>query len=211
MQHCPLLGHVNMPCQAMGSVADVWAAEQAALMPLPPAFDGFVEHSKRVSPTCLISFERNRYSVPASFANRPVSLRVYPERLVVAAEGQILCEHVRVIQRSHQIPPRTIYDWRHYLAVLQRKPGALRNGAPFAEFPPAFKQLQDLMLSKPGGDRDPLARLLCNRLPGNGWSISWRWSCITSCRRHAFSMMNRPCWLLWKWRWPRVSPQKPMC
>ena len=42
---------------------------------------------KRVSPTCLISFERNRYSVPASFANRPVSLRIYPDRLLVAAEG----------------------------------------------------------------------------------------------------------------------------
>ena len=51
------------------------------LMVLPPAFDGFVEHSKRVSPTCLITFERNRYSVPASFANRRVSLHVYPERL----------------------------------------------------------------------------------------------------------------------------------
>ena len=102
-------------------------------MPLPPAFDGFVEHSKRVSPTCLINFERNRYSVPASFANRPVSLRVYPDRLVVAAEGQILCEHERLIQRSHKQPPRTIYDWRHYLAVLQRKSGALRNGAPFVE------------------------------------------------------------------------------
>ena len=73
------------------SVAHVWAAEQAALMPLPPAFDGFVELSIRVSPTCLISFERNRYSVSASFAIRPVSLRVYLERLVVAAEGQILC------------------------------------------------------------------------------------------------------------------------
>ena len=33
-------------------------------------FDGFVEHTKRVSPTCLVNFERNRYSVPASFANR---------------------------------------------------------------------------------------------------------------------------------------------
>jgi hypothetical protein len=43
-------------------------------MPVPPAFDGFVEQGKRVSPTCLISFERNRYSIPASFANRPVSL-----------------------------------------------------------------------------------------------------------------------------------------
>jgi hypothetical protein len=43
-----------------GAIADVWAAEQAALMPLPPAFDGFVEMPKRVSPTCLITFERNR-------------------------------------------------------------------------------------------------------------------------------------------------------
>ncbi len=119
-----------------------------------PAFDGFVEHSKRVSPTCLISFERNRYSVPASFANRPVSLRVYPDRLVVAAEGNILCEHVRVIQRSHKLPPQTIYDWRHYLAVVQRKPGALRNGAPFLELPIPFRQLQEQMLRKPGGDRE---------------------------------------------------------
>ena len=41
-----------------GTVADAWAKEQAALMPVPPAFDGFIEWSKRVSPTCLISFER---------------------------------------------------------------------------------------------------------------------------------------------------------
>ena len=102
----------------------------------------------------LISFERNRYSVPASFANRPVSLRVYPDRLVVAAEGNILCEHVRVIQRSHKLPPQTIYDWRHYLAVIQRKPGALRNGAPFLEMPIPFRQLQEQMLRRPGGDRE---------------------------------------------------------
>ena len=137
-----------------GSLADVWAEEQPVLMPVPPAFDGFVEQSKRVSPTCLISFERNRYSVPASFANRPVSLRVYPDRLVVAAEGQIICEHERLIQRSHHLPPRTIYDWRHYLTVIQRKPGALRNGAPFAELPSGFRRLQDQMLRRPGGDRE---------------------------------------------------------
>ena len=77
-------------------------------MPGPPVFDGFVEQSKRVSPTCLIHFERNRYSVPASFANRPVSLRIYPERIVIAAEGKVLCEHPRLIQRSHHLPPRMI-------------------------------------------------------------------------------------------------------
>lgn len=65
-----------------------------------------------------------------------------------------MCEHDRLIQRSHHLPARTIYDWRHYLAVIQRKPGALRNGAPFVELPPAFRQLQDKMLRKPGGDRE---------------------------------------------------------
>ena len=153
-QHCLELWKSTAHGTRPGTIADIWAEERAALMPLPVAFDGFIELSKRVSPTCLISFERNRYSVPASFANRPISLRIYPDRLVVAAEGNILCEHPRVIQRSHQLPPRTIYDWRHYLAVLQRKPGALRNGAPFLELPPAFRQLQGQMIRKPGGDRE---------------------------------------------------------
>ncbi|MCZ4344368.1 IS21-like element ISRsp3 family transposase, partial [Sphingomonadaceae bacterium G21617-S1] len=137
-----------------GTVADVHAVEIISLMPMGRAFDGFVEHTKRVSPTCLIAFERNRYSVPASFANRPVSLRVYPDRLVIAAEGQILCEHNRIIDRSHQKPGQTIYDWRHYLAVVQRKPGALRNGAPFLEMPEAFRQLQGHLLKRLGGDRE---------------------------------------------------------
>lgn len=153
-QHCLELWKSTAHGTRPGTIADIWAEERAALMPLPVAFDGFIELSKRVSPTCLISFERNRYSVPASFANRPISLRIYPDRVVVAAEGNILCEHPRVIQRSHQLPPRTIYDWRHYLAVLQRKPGALRNGAPFLELPPAFRQLQGQMIRKPGGDRE---------------------------------------------------------
>ncbi|MDQ2891716.1 MAG: IS21 family transposase [Pseudomonadota bacterium] len=137
-----------------GSVADVHAAEMDSLMPVGRPFDGFVEHTKRVSPICLVHFERNRYSVPASFANRPVSVRIYPGRIVVAAEGQILCEHSRIIDRSHHTGGQTIYDWRHYLAVIQRKPGALRNGAPFTQLPEAFKQLQSQLLRRPGGDRE---------------------------------------------------------
>jgi transposase len=137
-----------------GTVADVHAGEVASLMPMGRPFDGFVEHSKRVSPTCLVTFERTRYSVPASFANQRVSLRIYPERIVVAAEGQVLCAHERIIERGHHLPGRTIYDWRHYLAVIQRKPGALRNGAPFIEMPDAFRQLQGQLLRHPGGDRE---------------------------------------------------------
>ena len=73
---------------------------------------------------------------------------------MIPAEGQIVCEHGRIIDRSHHTCGRTVYDWRHYLAVIQRKPGALRNGAPFAEMPVAFRQLQSQLLRRPGGDRE---------------------------------------------------------
>ncbi len=138
-----------------GSIADVWLEEAQHLMHFARPFDGFVEYAKRVSPTCLVHLERNRYSVPASFANRPVSVRVYPERIVVVAEGQIVCEHHRAFIRSHDRKiTTTTYDWRHYLAVVQRKPGALRNGAPFAELPPALRALQQNLLKTQGGDRE---------------------------------------------------------
>ena len=138
-----------------GTVADVWAEEQASLMPLPPPFDGFVEHTKRVSPTCLVHLERNRYSVPASFANRPVSLRVYPERIVVAAEGQILCEHARVIQRSHHL---TGADRLRLAALSGGHPAQARSPAQrralCRDCPMASGSLQDHLLKRPGGDRE---------------------------------------------------------
>jgi transposase len=136
------------------SLAECLEDEQSKMMPVPAAFDGFIEYSKRVSSTCLITLEHNRYSVPASFANRVISLRVYPERLVIVAEAQVVAEHVRVFNRDKSTPGQTIYDWRHYLSVAQRKPGALRNGAPFMELPDSFRQLRIRLLRRPGGDRE---------------------------------------------------------
>jgi hypothetical protein len=63
---------------------------------------GIVEQPKRVSPTCLITFERTRYSVPSSFANRPVSLHIYHDHLEVIAEGNIIAVHTRVFTAEYQ-------------------------------------------------------------------------------------------------------------
>ncbi len=145
---------IRHPEQPDLAIAEVHAHEQTALMAMPPPFDGFVEVTKRVSPTCLVVFERNRYSVPAAFANRIVSLRAYADRIVLVAEASVVAEHVRVFCRDHNSQGRTIYDWRHYLAVVQRKPGALRNGAPFTELPHSFRRLQSVLLQREGGDRE---------------------------------------------------------
>jgi hypothetical protein len=79
---------------------------------------------------------------------------VYCDHLVFAAEGNVIATHERIITSNHGDPGRTIYDWRHYLSVLQRKPGALRNGAPFTELPKGFKDLQLILLKQVGGDRE---------------------------------------------------------
>ena len=144
---------ITHPEYRQQTIATVWQLEQPSLMPVPQSFDGFVEYTKRVTPTCLVHFERNRYSVPASFANRHVSLHVYADRLVMVAEAAVIAEHTRVINHHHRASV-TRYKWQHYLSVLQRKPGALRNGVPFTALPEAFKQLQSKLLTRVGGDRE---------------------------------------------------------
>ena len=130
------------------TVAELREDEQLQLLPNPRPFDGYIEQPVRVSSTALIHFQRNRYSVPNELAHRVISLRIYPERLQLVADGQEVASHVRSFERS-----LTFYDFRQYISLIERKPGALRNGAPFADMPEALKRLQSLLLKQSGGDR----------------------------------------------------------
>jgi len=130
------------------TVADVWQDEQGRLMPCPSPFDGYVEQPVRVSSTALIHYQRNRYSVPCEWVNSVVSLRAYPDRLlIVGPEGEAVTL-TRCLERD-----QTIYDWTHYISLIERKPGALRNGAPFQTMPEPLQELQRQLLKHPGGDR----------------------------------------------------------
>ena len=62
------------------TVADALEQEQPYLMPMPTPFDGYEETTGRVSSTCLISVDKNRYSVPCHLANRMVSIHRYADR-----------------------------------------------------------------------------------------------------------------------------------
>ena len=130
------------------TVQEACEIEQPHLMPVPGMFDGYVEVIARVSSTCLVTVKRNRYSVPCRWANRRVSVRLYPERLDMYADDGLIASHARVFDRDH-----VSYDWQHYIPLLERKPGALRNGAPFAEMPEPLVSLQRLLGHRPGGNR----------------------------------------------------------
>ena len=117
-------------------------------MPMPAPFDGYVERCARVSSTCLVSVARNRYSVPCELAGQMISTRLYPGRVVVVAGDAIVASHERRGDEG-----QTTYDWQHYIPLIQRKPGALRNGAPFADLPEPLQRLRRALLREPGGDR----------------------------------------------------------
>jgi hypothetical protein len=118
-----------------------------------------------VSKTCLVRFDNNRYSVNASAVGRPVDIHAYADRIVVRQDGRIVAEHERAFGRG-----RTVYDPWHYVPVLARKPGALRNGAPFRDWvlPAALERIRRKLAGSDDGDRQMvkiLAALLTDGLP----------------------------------------------
>ena len=62
---CRELAQRKHPATPELSVADCFVTEQAALRKITAPFDGYVEHMLRASSTCLVTLDRNRYSVPA--------------------------------------------------------------------------------------------------------------------------------------------------
>ncbi len=143
---------------------EVFEEERSSLAPYAGRFDGFHAVPASVSKTCLVRFDSeedqikvqwtfiltNRYSVDARAVGRPVEIRAYAERIEIRQDGKIVGEHARAFGRD-----KAIYDPLHYIPVLARKPGALRNGAPFKEWelPPAMRRVQRRLGRVPNGDR----------------------------------------------------------
>lgn len=147
---CKELAQRSHPTQRQRTIAECFADEQPLLRPVTASFDGYVEHMMRVSSTCLVSVDRNRYSVPAKFAGQAVSARTTADQVRIVANGEVIATHPRVFGRD-----QLICDPWHYLPVLDKKPGALRDGAPFVmwDLPQPIIIVRDRILKQPKGDR----------------------------------------------------------
>lgn len=122
------------------TVLEVYETEKPYLTKLPPHFDGYAERPARVSPSSLVTYDRNRYSVNCREVGRVVQLRVYADRIVIVSNNEVVGDHRRQFGRN-----KTVFNPWHYLAALERKPGALRNGAPFKDWdlPVAIQRVQN--------------------------------------------------------------------
>ena len=132
------------------TVWQVFEEERPFLVAYRGPFDGFHATEMSVSKTCLVRFDNNQYSVAARAVGRPVDVRAYADRIVIRQDGEIVAEHPRSFGRG-----RFVYDPWHYVPILTRKPGALRNGAPFKgwKLPDALGRLRTRLAGHDDGDR----------------------------------------------------------
>jgi transposase len=147
------------------TVWEVFEEERPKLIAYRGRFDGFHALPASVSKTCLVRFDNNKYSVNAGAVGRPVEIHAYADRLIIRQDGRIVAEHRRCFGRGE-----TIYDPWHYVPVLARKPGALRNGAPFKDWvlPTALERVRRKLAETNDGDRQMvaiLAAVLTDGLP----------------------------------------------
>ncbi len=113
---------------------------------MPAPFDGYVEKPARVSGTCLVSVASGTTRCLASW---PVSIstRLYPSRVLIVAHDTLVASHERLSARGQTHPAGST------TSRCCRKPGALRNGAPFADMPEPLQRLRRAILREEGGDR----------------------------------------------------------
>ncbi|SDR63927.1 Transposase [Rhizobiales bacterium GAS113] len=146
------------------TIFEVFEAERPSLVGYAGRFDGFHAVPASISKTCLVRFDNNRYSVAASAVGRPVEIRAYADRIDIRQDGHVVGDHPRCFGRD-----RTISNPWHYVPVLARKPGALRNGAPFKDWvlPAGLDRVRRKLTGATDGDRqfvDILAAVLTDGL-----------------------------------------------
>jgi len=113
--------------------------DQAAFLELPPQFEACRQVSTRVDKLSLVRFDRNDYSVPVRCAHWEVTVKGSVDRVRICRKDQVLAEHDRLWEKE-----KIVFEPLHYLELLERKPGALDQAKPLAEWrlPECFHQLR---------------------------------------------------------------------
>lgn len=93
------------------------ALEKSKLLALPSLpYDVGVVRPVRVSSRFRITWQTNRYSVPAHLASQQLQLKLYPDRLCIYHQDQLVAEHLRCYERR-----RDFENPDHLQPLLQQR------------------------------------------------------------------------------------------
>ena len=140
------------------TIFEVYEEEREYLIEYRGEFEGYRLHPTIVSSLSLVQYDTNMYSVPCEYVGLAVQIKSYAWHIVILHEGKIIGEHIRSFKRHQKI-----YNPWHYISALERKPGALRNGAPFKDLmsllPKVFGKIRTKLESYNDSDKQFIAIL----------------------------------------------------
>lgn len=112
------------------TIRDRLAEDLAAATPLPAhRFDPrVIRPGVAVDKYQTVAFDGSRYSVPRPFAFAMVTVKGYVDRVVITASDQVVAAHDRRPGEPMVLEPT------HFLAALDRKPGALGHAPVFRDW-----------------------------------------------------------------------------
>ena len=120
--------------------AELLQEERSALLAFPKqSYEARrIEHAGADS-LSLVRFDGNSYSVPTAYAHRQVTIVGGIDEVRLVVDNHLVARHRRHWGKEH-----TEYDPIHYLALLERKPGALDFARPLDgwELPGCFEVLR---------------------------------------------------------------------
>ncbi len=130
------------------TIGERFERDRHALLPLPPVpYDACDTRTTRVTSLSLVRYRRNDYSVPTAYGHREVLVKGYVDEVVIVCGSDAIARHCRSYERE-----ALIFDPLHYLALLERKTGALDQAAPLAGWalPEEFLRLRRLLETRLG-------------------------------------------------------------
>ncbi len=143
------------------TIGALWHAEQVHLRPVQRhAYPCCRAVAARATRQGLVTFERNRYSVPTRHAGERLLLRAFPWEIEITDGQTVVARHARLYGRDGEH-----LDPLHYLALLERKPGAFDLARPIqqwsAQWPPIYHTYLDaLQQARPREARREFVRIL---------------------------------------------------
>lgn len=105
-------------------------------------FEACILHSTFASKLSLVQVDNNFYSIPVRQAFQPITAKAFADRIEIICNGKTIAVHKRSWDKNAYI-----FDYMHYIPLLEIKPGGLNSGHPFkgnpwgAEFERFHKEL----------------------------------------------------------------------
>jgi transposase len=129
-----------------GTKAEMLKEDQDAFLPLPEvAFDACRKQPTRANSLSLVRFDDNDYSVPVRYAHHEILIKGYVDRVLLCHKDKVVAEHHRSWGKEG-----IFFDYRHYLPLLEHKPGALDYARPLADLnlPECFETLRRRLVAE---------------------------------------------------------------